>query len=224
MRKGKITHYDLILGDFPGLPGWKSWKFPVFSLLTGNLTETGSHQTASTARQIKKGLSIAPFLLDMYGLASGWEPWFDKSSGQILRERIWAYEVCSKSEIHGCISSQTIWADFSPALSAIQSGLCGVSPQRPNNVTRIQPDTLYTGAYLRSIPNYFSHNYPWFQGLSRMAILLVKNGDPPALLGRQAKFDSTWNLIVTPKCEPPSTTRRRNYERSEQFKSHTLGV
>ncbi len=53
---------------------------------------------------------------------------------------------------------------------------------------------------------------------------LVKKGDPPALLGRHAKFDNFWNLIVTPKCEPPSTTPRRNHETSRQFKSHTLGV
>jgi len=53
---------------------------------------------------------------------------------------------------------------------------------------------------------------------------LVKNGDPPALLGRHAKFDSTRSLIVTPECEPPSITLRRNYENSKQFKSYPLGV
>ncbi|MBN7799151.1 IS3 family transposase, partial [Parahaliea mediterranea] len=39
---------------------------------------------------------------------------------------------------------------------------------------------------------------------------LVQKGDPPALLGRQAKFDSSRSLIVTPKCEPPSTTQGSN--------------
>lgn len=53
---------------------------------------------------------------------------------------------------------------------------------------------------------------------------LVKKEDPPAWLGRHAKFDNFWSLIVTPKCEPRSTTRRRNHETSRQFKSHTLGV
>ena len=53
---------------------------------------------------------------------------------------------------------------------------------------------------------------------------LVKNGDPPALLGRHAEFDNFWNLIVTPECEPRSNTPRRNHETSRQFKSHTLGV
>ena len=32
------------------------------------------------------------------------------------------------------------------------------------------------------------------------------------------------DLTITPMREPSSTTRRRNHERSEQFKSHSLGV
>jgi hypothetical protein len=57
-----------------------------------------------------------------------------------------------------------------------------------------------------------------------ISLPLVKNGDPPALLGRHAEFDSIGNLIVTPKREPPSTTQRRNHERSKQFKPHPMGV
>ncbi len=54
--------------------------------------------------------------------------------------------------------------------------------------------------------------------------LLVQKGDPPALPGRHSKFDSSGSPIVTPKCEPPSTTQGRNHETSEQFKSHPMGV
>ena len=53
---------------------------------------------------------------------------------------------------------------------------------------------------------------------------LVQKGDPPALPGRHPKFDSSRNLIVTPKCEPPSTTQGRNHETSKEFKSHAVGV
>src|SRR3989338_7481253 len=60
--------------------------------------------------------------------------------------------------------------------------------------------------------------------ISGISVNLVKNGAPPALLGRHAKFDSTRSLIVTPECEPPSITLRRNYENSKQFKSYPLGV
>jgi hypothetical protein len=55
-------------------------------------------------------------------------------------------------------------------------------------------------------------------------LLLVKKGDPPALLGRQAEFDNSGRPIVTPKREPPSNTLRRNYETSRQFKSQSVGV
>jgi hypothetical protein len=56
------------------------------------------------------------------------------------------------------------------------------------------------------------------------SVFLVKKGDPPALLGRQAEFDSSRHPIVTPKREPPSNTLRRNYETGRQFKSQPLGV
>ena len=54
--------------------------------------------------------------------------------------------------------------------------------------------------------------------------VLVKKGDPPALLGRQSKFDVYGSLIVTQQREPPSNTLERNYETSRKFKSHSLGV
>ena len=53
---------------------------------------------------------------------------------------------------------------------------------------------------------------------------LVLLGDPPALPGRQPQFDSSRNLIVTPKREPASRTLRRNHETSREFKSQSLGV
>ena len=62
------------------------------------------------------------------------------------------------------------------------------------------------------------------EALNGMTPLLVPRGDPPALLGRHAKFDNSGSPIVTPKCEPPSTTQGRNHETSEQFKSHPMGV
>ena len=60
--------------------------------------------------------------------------------------------------------------------------------------------------------------------VSQVLSKLVQNGDPPALLGRHAKFDKFGSLIVTPMCEPPSNTQRNYYETSEQFKSHEMGV
>jgi hypothetical protein len=57
-----------------------------------------------------------------------------------------------------------------------------------------------------------------------VVVFLVPHGDPPALLGRHAKFDNSGSPIVTPKCEPPSNTQGRNHETSEQFKSHPMGV
>ena len=56
------------------------------------------------------------------------------------------------------------------------------------------------------------------------SLLLVPPGDPPALPGRQPQFDSSRNLIVTPKREPASRTLRRNHETSREFKSQSLGV
>ena len=53
---------------------------------------------------------------------------------------------------------------------------------------------------------------------------LVKTGNPPALLGRLTEFDSSGNLMVSPRCEPPSITRRRNHERDSQFKPYPLGM
>ena len=45
------------------------------------------------------------------------------------------------------------------SLSAIQSGLCGVSPQRPTNVLRIKPDTLYRVLF-RDSNRTTTHEYP----------------------------------------------------------------
>jgi hypothetical protein len=55
-------------------------------------------------------------------------------------------------------------------------------------------------------------------------VIYINMGDPPALLGRHSQFDEYENLIVTPQREPPSNTLRRNYEKSEQVKSHPMGV
>ena len=61
------------------------------------------------------------------------------------------------------------------------------------------------------------------QGRKKIGFL-VPPGDPPALPGRHPKFDSSGNLIATPKREPPSNTLRSNYETSRQFKSQPVGV
>ena len=58
----------------------------------------------------------------------------------------------------------------------------------------------------------------------RIRVELVRKGDPPALPGRQPEFDNSGNPIVTPKREPRSSTLRRNYETSRQFKSQPVGV
>ena len=48
--------------------------------------------------------------------------------------------------------------------------------------------------------------------------------ESPALLVGHEKFDNFQNLIVTHKCEPTGTTRRRNHETDRQFKSRAPGV
>ena len=50
----------------------------------------------------------------------------------------------------------------------------------------------------------------------------TKMGEPPALLGRHSQFDNSGILIVTPKCEPPRSTLRKNNDRSMQHKSYEV--
>ncbi len=63
-----------------------------------------------------------------------------------------------------------------------------------------------------------------FTHVSGQPGLLVKIGNPPTMLGRLTQFDSSGTLMVSPRCEPPSVTRRRNHERGQQFKTYPLGM